>query len=90
MEEADVPVGLLYSAEDIARDPQYRARGMFEEVQVGGRPLKIPAMVPKLSATPGGTDWPGPALGAHNHEVLGSVLGLPDAEIDRLAKEGVI
>ncbi len=90
LEEADVPVGLLYSAEDIARDPHYRARGMFEEVLVGDRPLKIPALVPKLSITPGATDWPGPALGAHTREVLGSLLGLSDAEIDGLADQGVI
>jgi crotonobetainyl-CoA:carnitine CoA-transferase CaiB-like acyl-CoA transferase len=90
LEEADVPVGPLYSAEDIARDPHYRARGMFEEVEVGGRPLRIPAVVPKLSLTPGRTEWPGPALGAHNREVLGGVLGLSDEEIDALARRGVI
>ena len=90
LEAADVPVGRLYDAADIARDPQYKARGMFEEVQFGGRPLKIPAMVPKLSDTPGSTTWAGPAIGAHNREVLREVLGLTDAEIDRLAKAGVI
>jgi crotonobetainyl-CoA:carnitine CoA-transferase CaiB-like acyl-CoA transferase len=90
LEAAEVPVGLLYSAEDIARDPHYRARGMFEEVEVGGRPLRIPAVVPKLSATPGRTEWPGPALGAHNREVYGSLLGLGEAEIEDLARRGVI
>lgn len=90
LEEAEVPVGRLYSAEDIARDPHYQARGMFEEVEVGGRPLRIPAMIPKLSETPGGTEWPGPEIGAHNREVLRDVLGYSDREIDRLAAEGVI
>jgi crotonobetainyl-CoA:carnitine CoA-transferase CaiB-like acyl-CoA transferase len=90
LEEAAVPVGLLYSAEDIARDPHYQARGMFEEVEVGGRPLKIPAVVPKLSFTPGRTEWPGPARGAHNREVLGGLLGLSDEEIDALARRGVV
>ena len=90
MEEAEVPVGRLYSAADIAADPHYEARGMFEEVQVGGRPLKIPAFAPRLSETPGGTDWPGPAVGAHNREVFGAVLGLSDEEIDRLASAGVV
>jgi crotonobetainyl-CoA:carnitine CoA-transferase CaiB-like acyl-CoA transferase len=90
LEAAEVPVGLLYSAEDIARDPHYLARGMFEEVEVGGRPLRIPAVVPKLSATPGRTEWPGPALGAHNREVYGSLLGLAEAEIEDLARRGVI
>ena len=63
---------------------------MFEEVEVGGRPLRIPALVPKLEATPGGTDWPGPELGAHNREVLGALLGLSDAEIEGLTERGVI
>ena len=29
-----------------------------------------------LGETPGGTDAPGPALGAHTEEVLGRLLGL--------------
>jgi crotonobetainyl-CoA:carnitine CoA-transferase CaiB-like acyl-CoA transferase len=90
LEAAEVPVGLLYSIEEIAGDPHYRARGMFEVVEVGGRPLRIPALVPKLSETPGGTDWPGPEIGAHNREVLNGLLGMSEAEIDRLSAEGVI
>jgi len=90
LEKAEVPVGRLYSAADIAGDPHYQARGMFEEVRVGGRPLKVPAIPPKLSDTPGGTDWPGPPVGAHNREVLGGLLGLSDHEIDELAASGVI
>jgi crotonobetainyl-CoA:carnitine CoA-transferase CaiB-like acyl-CoA transferase len=62
---------------------------MFEEVEVGGRPLKIPAVVPKLSRTPGRTEWPGPALGAHNREVLGGLLGLSDEEIEELTRAGI-
>jgi crotonobetainyl-CoA:carnitine CoA-transferase CaiB-like acyl-CoA transferase len=90
LERAEVPVGRLYSAADIAADPHYQARGMFEEVEVNGRPLKIPAILPKLSRTPGRTDWAGPAIGAHNREVLSSLLGLSGAEIDELAADGVI
>ncbi|MGE0453164.1 MAG: CaiB/BaiF CoA transferase family protein [Vicinamibacteria bacterium] len=90
LEAAEVPVGLLYDARDIADDPHYAARGMFETVEVGGRPLRLPAIVPKLSETPGGTDWPGPELGSHTREVLAEVLGLSADEIDRLATAGVI
>jgi crotonobetainyl-CoA:carnitine CoA-transferase CaiB-like acyl-CoA transferase len=86
----DVPVGPLYSAKDISEDPHYAARGMLEEVEVGGRPLKIPAIIPKLAGTPGRTDWPGPGVGAHNLEVLGGLLGLGDGELDRLVREGVV
>jgi crotonobetainyl-CoA:carnitine CoA-transferase CaiB-like acyl-CoA transferase len=87
---ADVPVGPLYSAKDIVEDPHYAAREMLEEVEVGGRPLKIPAIVPKLTDTPGRTDWPGPRVGAHNTEVLGGLLGLGNDELGRLVDDGVI
>ena len=61
---------LIGTVKDMVEDPHYQARGMFEEVEVGGRPLKIPAMSPRLSGTPGGTEWPGPSVGSHNAEVL--------------------
>jgi crotonobetainyl-CoA:carnitine CoA-transferase CaiB-like acyl-CoA transferase len=90
LEAAAVPAGPIYSVADMLRDPHFQARGLFEDVEVDGKPLKLPAMVPKLSATPGGTDWPGPAVGAHNQEILGGLLGLSDAELDALRREGVI
>jgi len=90
LEQAEVPCGLIYSVKDIAADPHYEARGMFEAVDVGGRPLRIPAIVPKLTGSPGGTDWPGPPVGAHNREVYGGLLGLSDAELASLAAAGAI
>jgi crotonobetainyl-CoA:carnitine CoA-transferase CaiB-like acyl-CoA transferase len=90
LEAAEVPVGRPYSARDIAEDPHYAARGMFERVDVNGRPLALPAMAPKLGTTPGRTEWAGPERGAHTHAVLRAELGLDDAELDRLAREGVI
>lgn len=90
LEEVNVPAGPINSVADMTKDPHFEARGLFEEVEVGGRPLKIPAILPKLTATPGRTRWPGPALGAHNQEVLGGWLGLNEAEIDRLRSDGVL
>lgn len=88
--EASVPSGPIYSVEDMMRDPHFRARGLFEQVEVNGKSLKIPAMVPKLSETPGRTDWPGPETGAHNQEIFGARLGLSDVELDALRSRGVI
>jgi crotonobetainyl-CoA:carnitine CoA-transferase CaiB-like acyl-CoA transferase len=90
LEAARVPAGPIYSAADMLADPHYQARGLFEEVEVGGRPLKLPALVPKLTATPGRTDWPGPALGEHNQEVLGGLLGVSEEEMVELGRVGVI
>lgn len=90
LEQARVPAGPIYSVADMLVDPHFVARGLFEEVGYDGRKLKIPAMVPKLSETPGRTDWAGPEVGAFNREVYGELLGLSEAEIEALAERGVI
>jgi formyl-CoA transferase len=88
--EADVPVSRVYSIEDIVADPQYLARAMFETLELpDGRPFKAPAVVPRLSETPGGTDWIGPALGAHTDEVLAG-LGIDPTRIARMREQGAL
>ena len=76
LREAGVPNGPIYNVADMMADPHFNARGMFEQVEVNGKPLKVPAIPPLLGETPGRTDAPGPALGAHTQEVLGQILGL--------------
>jgi crotonobetainyl-CoA:carnitine CoA-transferase CaiB-like acyl-CoA transferase len=90
LEAASVPSGPIYNVEDMVADPHFQARGLFEEVHIDGNPLKIPALVPKLSETPGGTSWPGPAVGAHNDEVFKDLLGMSDAEVASLRQTGII
>jgi len=73
LEAAGVPVGRIYTVADIAADAQYQARGMIvQSHDADGRPLKVPGIVPKLSATPGRLVHPAPRLGEHNDEVLGA------------------
>lgn len=90
LEAERVPVGLVYNVEDQLRDPHFNARGMFEQVEIDGKPLQIPAIMPKLADTPGRTDWPGLEVGSHNGEILGGLLGLDDAAISQLRAEGVV
>jgi crotonobetainyl-CoA:carnitine CoA-transferase CaiB-like acyl-CoA transferase len=90
LEEARVPVGPIYSVEDMVADPHYQARGMFEQVEIDGEPLKIPAIMPRLSETPGATDWPGGDVGSHTEEILGDLLSLSEEEIAALRAEGVV
>jgi len=90
LKSADVPVGKIYSVRDMMSDPQFLARQMFEQHAFkDGTPIKLPAITPKLSATPGVTNWLGPALGEHNEEVL-KALGYDAAQIDRLRHDKVI
>jgi formyl-CoA transferase len=87
---ADVPSGRVYDAEDIVTDVHYAARKMLEQWQLpGGRSMKIPAVVPKLSETPGQTRWLGPMLGENTTEILRS-LGYDEAQQRSLKERGVI
>lgn len=91
LSEAGCPAGRILDAADMLEDPHFRARGMFEDIETPtGLSFKIPAMVPKLSETPGRTNWCGPQVGAHNHEVLGEYLGLSTEEIRRLQALGAV
>lgn len=90
LEDARVPSGPIYSVADMMTNEHFMARGLFEEVDINGNSLKIPAMIPKLSETPGRTDWPGPEVGAFNEEVYGGLLGLSPEEISELIKKGVL
>jgi len=89
LEAHRVPCGPVYNAEDMMSDRHFIERGLFEQVEINGEPLKIPAILPKLEDTPGSTDWPGPELGSHTDEVLAG-LGLDTQQITDLKKSGVI
>jgi crotonobetainyl-CoA:carnitine CoA-transferase CaiB-like acyl-CoA transferase len=54
---------------------------------VGEKPLTIPAILPKLTRTPGFTDWPGPEVAEHRDEILKAV-GFSEEEIARLSEAG--
>ena len=90
MNAANVPVGYPYTAADIVADPHYAAREMIQTITLpSGRPLKVPAVLPKLSATPGCIEGGGPALGQHTDEVLGA-LGIDAQQRQQLRQRGII
>lgn len=90
LRQADVPVGKIYSVRDMMSDAQFQAREMFEQHQFAdGTPVKLPAISPKLSETPGRTLWLGPDLGAHTEEVL-FALGYTLEQIQAFKEQQII
>ncbi|MGH8741027.1 MAG: CaiB/BaiF CoA transferase family protein [Burkholderiales bacterium] len=90
MEKAEVPAGRIYTAADIAADPHYAARGMIQQVVAGdGEPLKVPGIIPQLSATPGAIRTPAPKLGEHTDEILNS-LGYAAEALSQLRDKKII
>lgn len=83
LEDADVPVGPIYNVDDMMADEHFRARNLFEQVETDQGTLEIPAILPKLSASPGRTDWPGGAVGTHTQEIL-TEIGFSTEELEAL------
>jgi formyl-CoA transferase len=88
--KAGVPAGRIFTIKDIVEDEQYLARDMIKEVTLDdGSALKVPGVVPKLSATPGGFEGGGPQLGQHTEQVLRQ-SGFSDDQIAQLKQLEVI
>ncbi|MBB5873389.1 formyl-CoA transferase [Allocatelliglobosispora scoriae] len=88
---AGVPAGGIYTAADMLADPHIAAREAIVTVphpDFGELPMQNVA--PRLSANPGSVRWAGPALGQHNDEVYGGILGIGDEERAALREQGVI
>ncbi|NKB64013.1 MAG: CoA transferase [Gammaproteobacteria bacterium] len=74
LDAVNVPVGRVYTIEDIVKSPQYQARDMILNTTTAeGEALAVPGFVPKLSATPGQLRTPAPTLGQHTSECLNQV-----------------
>jgi formyl-CoA transferase len=91
LNEAGVPAGLVYEPADMVDDPQFVARGSIATVHDERRgELAMPAVVPKLSETPGEIRWTGRPLGADTDAVLTEVLGLTPEQVEKLRGQGVL
>lgn len=87
-----VPAGPIYNIQQIVADEHIaQAREMFVEIdhpvigriKVNGNPIKMMETMPKITR-------PAPTLGQHNREVYQGMLGLDDAELQKLQEDGVI
>ena len=91
LEAAGVPNGPINDVAQVFDEPQVKARGVRVELQhatAGALPTVASPM--RFSDTPIEYRLAPPLLGEHTTEVLRSVLGKTDAEIERLRGAGVI
>jgi formyl-CoA transferase len=87
---AKVPAGKVYTAQDIAEDPHYRARDMILTQQTReGYEVEVPGIVPKLMGTPGAVRSPAPRLGEDTDAVLREI-GLTEQQIVALRERKVV
>ena len=95
LEAAKVPCGAINNLAEVFADPQVQERGMVSHWAHPVRhDLSLVASPMKLSATPvrspdrGGL--PPPLLGQHTDEVLRSVLGYSQTQLDELKAQGAV
>ena len=89
-ERAEVTAAPVYDIDQFMADPHVTAREILVDLpdeQIGRLPMHN--VIPRLSQTPGRLRRPAPALGEDTAEILGS-LGLSSAQIEALAREGII
>lgn len=91
LREAGIPCGPVQAIDEVFADPQVVARNMVwtaphptaGEVQLTASPLN-------LSATPVACRLPPPLLGEHTTEILTSVLGHSEEEVEQLRADGAL
>jgi len=89
-QEWRIPFALVLGVDELMADPQYQARGFFQEIDhpVSGR-LTYPGPPFRMSQTPAQAG-PAPLLGEHNEQIYGQRLGLSAGDLARLKENGVI
>lgn len=91
LEQAGVPCGPINDLKQVFDDPQVQARGLRIEMPhpTAGR-VPLVANPIRLSKTPVQYRLAPPLLGQHTHSVLKELLGLDEAEIEKLSRLKVI
>ena len=91
LQRAGVAAVPSFSSQDLTGDRHLAEREAWVEVEhpvIGKQLVATPPW--KLSGTPASVRSHGPLLGEHNNYVLGDLLGLVPADIERLGEEGVV
>jgi len=95
LQEADVPVAPVRTLDQVLADEHFRRRGTLKPMRHGALDAPVPNRVvvgfPVLFSSGPLPDLTGaPALGEHNNDVFGRLLGMKAAEIQALKDRGVM
>ncbi|MGY8678602.1 CoA transferase [Bradyrhizobium sp. UFLA05-153] len=91
LQAVNVAAGVARLPIDLLKDRHLRWRGYLQEIErafIGLHPQ--PSIPIWEGGRPYGIRTAAPTLGQHNREILSGLLGLADAEIAHLAREGII
>ena len=90
LSKTDICVGRMLTLDEVADDPQIKARNMILEVEApNGAKVKQVGIPVKLSETPGSIRTLAPQLGQHTEEIL-SGLGYAPEDIAKWRDDGSI
>jgi crotonobetainyl-CoA:carnitine CoA-transferase CaiB-like acyl-CoA transferase len=85
-----VPAGPINAVDEVVRDPELLARGLFYAVPSGSSPIPQVGTGWLLDGRPNGCRLPPPRLGADSEAVLEEWLGMEAKEVEALRAEGVV
>jgi formyl-CoA transferase len=91
LEQKGVPAGRIYRAPEMLADAHFAAReAIIRLAHPEFGQLAMQNVAPRLSATPGRVRHAGPALGEHNREILGGLLGIDEPSRAKLTAAGIV
>ncbi len=91
LQRAQIPAASTHSMSSLLNDPHLNSRNFWQWLDravVGNQPN--PSAPFKVNGKRLAIKTPAPTLGQHNQEVLSEILGLKQAELDRLEEIGII
>lgn len=90
LSKSDICVGKMLTLDELAEDPQIKARNMIVEVETpSGEKVKQVGISVKLSATPGSIRSVAPTTGQHTDAILAD-LGYTAEDVTRWRADGAI
>ncbi|MBN2800818.1 MAG: CoA transferase [Deltaproteobacteria bacterium] len=91
LSEEGIPAGAVQDLSEAFGSPQAVSRGLRQSLtRADGSQVPTVASPLRLSRTPATARTAPPRLGEHSREVLREVLGVDDAELERLIAAGVV